>query len=270
MLTFIGILIGIGVVVLAISGVQAPYQTFINPHGALIVIGGILASTLISFRFPELVQGISAFFIVFVRGKHNLVKEINTIASLSTIFSRQGIAELEKEVNKLRPSLFKDGLTLFINGYKKEEIQKIIEESITLRWEREQIEVRLFRQMGRLSPAFGMVGTLVGMIFMLSQMREKPDQIGPFMAIALTATLYGLFLANAVFYPMAEKISVCADDNVILGRLWLEGIIMIIEKQHPVYIKDRLSSYLPPSERIKLYKEKTKKGEVTKPETVTK
>ena len=254
MTTFFGILIGMGVMVFAITGVQASYMLFINIHGILIVFGGVIASTLTSFSFDEVMRGFRAFLLVFTRKHIDYVGQINEIAEVGSIYLKGGFPELEKKVDTMRNNLFKDGLRYFLSGYKKDEIVMMLEDALTLRLDREAVDAKMLKQMGKFAPAFGMVGTVVGMIFMLSQMGTNPEKMGPFLATALTATFYGLFLANIVFYPMGEKVAVTSESNLLQGRIWVEGVAMITEKRHPLYIKDKLASFVAPAERGKIYK----------------
>lgn len=255
MTTFVGIVIGIGVMVFAITGVEASYMLFINVHGILIVFGGVIASTLTSFSYRELMNGFKAFLLVFTRRHINYVTQINEIAEVASIYLRGGFPELEKKVDTMRNNLFKDGLKYFLSGYKKEEVITMIEGALLQRIERETTDAKMLRQMGKFAPAFGMVGTVVGMIFMLSQMGVSPEKMGPFLATALTATFYGLFLANVVFYPMGEKIGITAEGNFLQGKIWIDGVGMIIEKRHPLYVKDKLAALIAPKERSGIYKQ---------------
>lgn len=253
MTALIGILLGMGVMIMAILQVKADYRAFLNVPSFFIVLGGIIASTMTAFRAHDLFNSLWGFLVVFFRWHTNVIKEIELVSQLSGRFSQDGMGGLEEELKRVEPSLLKDGVQLFLNGYKWEEVEHILEASIALRYEREQTQVKIFRNMGKAAPAFGMVGTVVGLVFMLNNLKDRPDDIGPHLAIALTATLYGLFFANVVFHPMAEKISVVAESNVSLGRMYLEAVKLIMEKRHPIYVKDRLAGYVTPRDRRKLY-----------------
>ncbi|MDI6642102.1 MAG: MotA/TolQ/ExbB proton channel family protein, partial [Elusimicrobiota bacterium] len=97
-----------------------------------------------------------------------------------------------------------------------------------------------------------------GLIFMLRVMSESPEGIGPFLAVALVTTLYGLILAHLIFNPMGNKLLHQAEINMRIGKMEIEGIMYILKKQHPIYIKDQLSGYIPPKLRIQLFKEEKK------------
>lgn len=252
MTALIGIILGMSVMVIAIIEVKAPFESFINVPSFFIVVGGIIASTLTAFRAQDLFNSLLAFLVVFFRGQPTAVREVEAISHLSAAYGQEGVAGLEEALKKIKGSQLKDGLQMFLNGYKWEEVHQTMEASIELRYEREQTQVKLFRNMGKAAPAFGMVGTVVGLIFMLGQL-SQPEKIGPFLAVALTATLYGLFFANVIFHPMAEKISVVSETNITIGKMYVDGVKLIIEKRHPLYVKDRLAGYVAPRDRVKLY-----------------
>lgn len=253
MTSLLGILLGMTVMVMAIKDVKAPWEAFVNIPSFFIVLGGIIASTMTAFRAQDLFNSLWAFLIVFFRSHADVAQEIALMSRLSGVYAQDGLPGLEKSMKDVPPSLMKDGLQMFLNGYNLDEVNSTLEAAIAHRYEREQTQVKVFRNMGKAAPAFGMVGTVVGLVFMLSQLRDKPDQIGPFLAVALTATLYGLFFANVIFHPMAEKMSIVADTNIMIGRMYVEGVKLVIEKRHPLYVKDRLAGYLAPRDRKKLY-----------------
>ncbi len=258
--TILGIFSGLALMAAAIIGSKAEYKLYLDLNSLYIVLGGTIAATLTSFNVKEVLRRILSFIIVFFSsGDTNFIKIIKEISETSFEYAKSGNVYLNEKIKKIRGSALKDGLNLHINGYKQEEIRLIMEENNKLRYEREQQQVMLFRVMAKVAPAFGMIGTMIGLVNMLKNMGTNPDQIGPQMAIALITTFYGLILANMFFNPVAEKLAARADSNFLLGNIMTEGIILIIEKKHPIYIKDRLCSYLPPRLRMKLYLEKGKK-----------
>jgi chemotaxis protein MotA len=235
---------------------------YINLPSFLIVLGGTLASTLIAHPFAHLVRGFFAFFIIFARKEYNFIGIINHICDASQKYAKQGIPGLEEKLKLYKNNdLLKDGISMLVNGYKPEEVQEFLETNIQRKYDREMIDYYVFRTMGKASPAFGMVGTLVGLIFMLRVMSESPEKIGPFLAVALITTFYGVLMANLIFNPMGNKLLYHAEYNLRIGRMEIEGIMYIVKKQHPIYIKDKLSSYVPPRLRKQLYKETLPKTE---------
>lgn len=268
--TLLGIVLGIGLMIVAIiltskqdpSAAKSLFEMYVNPSSFMIVFGGTIAATLIAHPFGHLIRGFKAFFIVFTRGPGNFIKPIEDICNFTTVYTKGGITSLEEELKKYKQNnLIKDAITMIINGFKPEEVRDALDVSISRKYDRETIDVYVFRTMARAAPAFGMVGTLVGLIFMLRVMGDNPQGIGPFLAVALITTFYGLILAHLFFTPMANKLLHSAELNLRIGRLILEGIMLLVEKKHPLFIKDQLSVFVPPTQRHLLYKEekKTKK-----------
>jgi len=266
--TLLGIVAGLGVMVYAIVGVsqQDPArmlglkEMYLNMPSFLIVMGGTLASTLIAHPFSHLVRGFMAFFVIFTRREYDFINIIDHICDASQLYIKDGLKGLEEKVKNYRQNdLFKDGLIMIVNGYKPEEVHDYLETNTQRKYDREMIDYYVFRTMGKAAPAFGMVGTLVGLIFMLRVMGESPEKIGPFLAVALITTFYGLILANLIFNPMGNKLLYHAEYNLRISKMQIEGITYILHKQHPLYIKDKLSSYIPPNQRRRLFRESKKK-----------
>lgn len=261
MLTIIGIVLGVLAMLVSIIMTGAKTRLYIDVGGIMIVTGGTIAAILVAHPFQYVVRGFKAFYIVFKRGEHNFVQYINEIADLAQTYVKDGMPPIEERAKNMRGCLLKDGLTMWVNGYTREEIWSALGKNNKLRWERENSEVQVFKTMSRTAPAFGMVGTVVGLIYMLSQMYDHPEQLGPGMALALTTTFYGLIYSNLIFSPMADKLSATADSNLTLGHLQIEGLIMVMEKKHPLYIKDHLIGFVPPSQRGQLYRSSPAKNE---------
>ncbi len=263
--TIFGIIIGVGIMFFAIVSVInqdpgrliTPASMYLNLPSFLIVLGGTLSSTLIAHPFSHLIRGFIAFIVVFTRREFDFIKLIEDICQFSQLYTTKGIPGIEEKINSYKTeTLLKDGLRMVVNGYSEQEIKEYLEVSLQRKYDRDMIDYYLFRTMGRASPAFGMVGTLVGLIFMLSIMGDSPEKIGPFLAVALVTTFYGLILAHLIFLPMGNKLQHQAEINIRIGRMAVEGVNYILKKQHPVYIKDQLAGYLSPAMRTKLLKEK--------------
>lgn len=267
--TILGIITGLAIMIFAIIQVsqQDPSRVvtltdmYLNLPAFLIVVGGTLAATLIAHPFSHLVRGFTAFFIVFKRREFDFIQRIEEICSFSEAYIQKGVPGIEEKLkNYNSENLLKDAMTMIVNGYQFEEIKEYIQTSIQRRYDREMIDYYVFRTMARAAPAFGMVGTLVGLIFMLRVMSESPERMGPFLAVALVTTFYGLLLAHLIFAPMGNKLLHQAELNLRIGTMECAGIEYILKKQHPVYIKDHLSSYVPPRQRKRLLKIEEKKG----------
>ena len=141
---------------------------------------------------------------------------------------------------------------MMANGYTGEETKTILEDQIRWKMAREMKQHQLFGTMARIAPAFGMIGTLIGLINMLITLKNQPGEVGLGLAIALTTTFYGLALANMIFAPIAEKIKEQAENNLLLETMQLEAILMLYEKRNYVYARDKLAAYLSANSRKKV------------------
>ena len=257
MLTVLGIVLGIFLILIGINHSGTPAQIYLNPSGLAIVLGGTLAATFISFPFPEVLRAFHSYLVVFKSGTHNYVKAIKYMVATIRKYNNQGITSLEYE--KSRPKklwILNDGIQMMINGYDKEETRLVLEDQIRWKMKREQKQTQLFSAMAKFAPAFGMIGTLIGLIHMLITMSDGPDQVGIGLAIALTTTFYGLILANMLFNPIAEKIREQSENNLLLETMQLETVLMMYDNINHVLAQDKLAAYINATNRRKLINQK--------------
>ncbi|MFQ5602992.1 MAG: motility protein A [bacterium] len=255
MLTFLGFLIGIALVSVGIISGAAPHEVFVNWQGLAIVIGGTIASTFVSYPIQEVLRAFKAYFVIFRSGAHNYPAAIDKMVRALRVYQREGVGALLDQIKKLKGLwIFTDGILMLSNGYSVEETRKILEDQIRWQVKREMKQHQLFGAMARISPAFGMIGTLIGLINMLITLQSQPAQVGMGLAIALTTTFYGLVLANIVFLPISEKIKERAENNLLIETMQLDMVLMLYEKRNYVYARDKLSAYLAAASRRKVIK----------------
>jgi len=243
--TFVGIMLGAALIAVGIASGQAQANVFWNWQGLAIVLGGTIAATLISYPLPEVFRGFRSFFVIFRSGVHDLVDAVNRLVTATRIFHREGVTATAQHAAGWKDLwIFKDGLQLMINGYTRDEAKEILEDQVRWQLSRERKQENLFNRMAKIAPAFGMVGTLIGLINMLITLQSHPQQVGEGLAIALTTTFYGLILANLVFSPIAAKIRERAENNVLLQTMQIETILMLYDKRNYVFVREKLAAYL--------------------------
>ncbi len=259
--TVIGIFFGSVLLILAIamgvSGtnighIPTTWGIFINIPGLLIVLGGTMAATFISFPSTLVSRVFHSLSLVFRRepdSPRRLVAEITRLAALS----RTGALALEKEMHRIRNPFLKDGIQMLADEFSAEEITEIMQQRIEFRTRKEMQEAKIFRTMARIAPAFGMIGTLIGLIGMLSNMGtdDTMGSIGGNMAVALVTTFYGLILSNMFFIPFANKMEMRTREAVETMRMIQESIRMIAESWHHRKVEDYLNSFIRPGNRIR-------------------
>ena len=249
--SLVGILAGVGVIVHALATGAAPPESFYSLPSIEIVLGGTIAATLLSFPIKEVLRITKITVIIFKKGTTDtLGPYVNEIVELSRS-ARMGVSELEKSKDALSNFFLKDGVQMIINGYTEPEIRDIMESRIENREIREKWEENVLRTMGKFAPGFGMMGTLIGLIGMLVSMGGEGDPsktIGPNMAVALITTFYGVLLANLIFNPMAEKFKSRIEQQTVLQNMVIEGVVLLYQKKHPLVVREKLNSFIPPSE----------------------
>ncbi|SFZ86647.1 chemotaxis protein MotA [Devosia enhydra] len=240
--TIIGMLVGAGVIGYAIY-LGGSFMAFVDMPSILIVIGGGLAATLI--RFP--LAGIGRALLIgckvaFTQGKVESRDVIARIVTMSETVRRSGPLGLdgfEDEDANLRK-----GAQFIADGYESTFIREAMELSRDLYLGRLTEGQRVFKALGDSAPAFGMIGTLVGLVQMLGNM-EDPSTIGPAMAVALLTTLYGAVLANLVCLPIAEKLAARLIEEEIAQTLIIDGVLLVREQVSPSVVREKLVAYLP-------------------------
>lgn len=240
--------IGAGAVIVAIAIIiGGDVGSFVNVPSLLIVVGGGFAATVI--RFP-LANIFSAFAlgasVAFTHKKVSSIEMIDEIAKMAETVRKDGPLGLENL--EISQDLLEKGSQMIADGYDLDVIRTMLERERDLFLERLDEGARIYKALGDAAPAFGMIGTLVGLVQMLSTM-DDPSTIGPSMAVALLTTLYGAIIANLIALPISDKLNNKATIEELNQTLALDGILQIRENKSPQLIKEALIAYLPSKER---------------------
>jgi chemotaxis protein MotA len=243
-LTPLGIAIGLTLIYIAIA-IGSDIRIFLSLPSFLITVGGSFSALLVNYRWKQ----ISA---VFKTLKKLTSKEITDSEEIVNVFiylarkaRRDGLLGLEDDITRLEDRFFQKGLRLAVDAIDPKHIREILVADMEATITRHQIGQGVFRTWGGLCPAFGMIGTLIGLIQMLSNL-ENPSTLGPSMALALITTFYGVLLANLVFIPIAGKLELLSDEEMITKRMILEGIIAIQNGMNPHILEEKLRSFIEP------------------------
>jgi len=243
--SLIGIISGLSLIIGAIF-LGGDFQNFINVQGMMIVLGGTLAATLITFQFKDVIAAVVAAFFVFSEKKLDPNDMVETMIELCTISRRQGLIALSRL--EIEDDLLRKACNLIADGSKEDLIRDTLNIEIESMKQRHYVVQDVFRKMALYAPSFGMMGTLIGLIQMLRQL-SNPETIGPSMAVALLTTFYGMFLATLIFLPIAGKLKDRTLVEVINLEIIFEGAISILEDNNPVFVYEKLSSYIPAKKR---------------------
>ncbi|MGB0669995.1 MAG: MotA/TolQ/ExbB proton channel family protein [Rhodospirillales bacterium] len=244
--TLAGLLIGIVVVTLAVL-TESSLDIFLNLPGFLIVLGGTFAATLVKFPMANVLiaftVGIKAAFVNEREGPRDL---IHMALQLTKRARKAGLLALENVV--IHNNFFRKGIQLLVDGRDIDTVKKMLTREMEMAIQRQDVGARVFRAIGESAPAFGMVGTLVGLVQMLSTM-DDPTSIGRAMAVALLTTLYGALVAHLVALPIADKLEAKNEVESANRRLIIESVVQIHAKQNPAVLVEILEAYLPEKQR---------------------
>lgn len=241
LLGVLSIAIAIG---LEIQGMSA--AVFLHPVGLIAVFGGITATSFMSAPFFELRRFASRTYFAIRYPKNQLMATLKEAISVSVGLSRD-VLWFEKNESSIENLMLKDGITLISMGYKTEDIKRFLE------IKREQNELALgecsvfYYSVAKMGPAFGLLGTLIGLIILLyyHMSSGNMDKVASSMGIALTATLYGVGVANLLFSPLADYMQYNAERGVMQDTIIIEAVIQIKERKHPVYLLQAMKAHMP-------------------------
>ncbi len=244
--TSLGLLSGVGIVSLVIL-MGGDLHIFVNGHAFIVIFGGAFAATLIRFPFASMMHGLplGAKFAFSMRrmSQRELVDEL---AGLAEIARKKSLIALEK-VDIDDPFLAK-GIRFVADGYDTNFIRDNLERDRDNFLTHLDEGQKIYRAVGDCAPAFGMIGTLIGMVQMFANMTD-PSTLGPYMANALLATFYGAALANLFCLPIADKLHLKLVDEEVNRTLIIDGILMIREAKSPTLVREMLLAYLPEKHR---------------------
>lgn len=243
--SLIGIISGIGLIVSAIL-FGGEVHNFLNVPGIMIVVGGTMAATLLTFQFKDVLTAVKSAFFVFTSPKQDSQELINTMIKLGTISRRKGLLSL-MDVKTNSPFL-KRVCTLIADAADEETLRAAMRTEIESMQMRHHIVQDVFRKMAIYAPSFGMLGTLIGLIQMLSLL-ATPENIGPAMAIALLTTFYGTLLATVLFLPIAGKLRSRTMLEVMNFEIIFQGAVSILKDNNPLSVYEKLSSFVPAKKR---------------------
>lgn len=218
---------------------------FFDPASIAITLGGTIAATMINYPMARLMAGLSIARNAFRTREQEPGALIQQIVGFAERARREGLLALEEETESAQDPFLAKGLGLVVDGTDPEVVRTVLENDLTALEERHKQGAGLFETMAQYAPAFGLVGTLIGLIQMLKAM-DNPSKIGPGMAVALLTTLYGSMMANLVFTPIAGKLKVRSAEEVLRKEMMLEGVLAIQAGDGPSIIAEKLKAFLAP------------------------
>ena len=243
--TVIGLVAGFALIISAIL-LGGSLGAFIDVPSILIVIGGAICATLIRFTLGDVINSISVAMNAFFAKSQPPTEIIEELVTLSNIARKEGLLKLEKQ--PVEDPFLKKAIMYCVDGHEAEFIQEVLEREIELTMDRHNLGKSVFDGIGDAAPAFGMIGTLVGLVNMLGNMKD-PASIGPAMAVALLTTLYGAIIANLFELPISDKLKRRSQEEELNKRLVVEGVLGLQKGLNPRVLEELLKTFLPPKKR---------------------
>lgn len=239
----LGLVLGFGLLItsIALSGNVGAYW---DVQSVMITLGGSMAAVMVNFSLKDLANVGQVLKVLLTNRESNPQEIIATIVRFAEISRREGLLALEERAQELDEPFLQRGIQLVVDGTDPELVRGILEIELSYMEERHEVSQRIFEQMGAYCPAFGMTGTLIGLIMMLQKL-DDPSTLGIGMAVALITTLYGVILANLVFLPIADRLRLKNDKEVLVKEIMIEGILSIRAGENPRIVEEKLNAFLP-------------------------
>lgn len=245
-----GLLLGVIMFLFGVfsSGGIAALGNMFDLASIIITIGGSLSSVLAANKLPDFINGLKAFTRIFKNDTQDAGAVITNIINLSNIARKEGLLALEEAANGIEDPFLKKGVMLVVDGTDPELVRGILETDLSCIETRHKKVIGIWEKWAELGPAWGMIGTLIGLVNMLKDLSD-PNSIGPNMAVALLTTLYGSLIANWLCNPVASKLGVNNNLEIMMKEITVEGLLSIQAGENPRVIEEKLKSFLAPSVR---------------------
>lgn len=257
--SLLGVIAGLSLILVAVFHATNNPLIYLNLEAGMIVVGGAVAGAFMGYHSSDVFTAFKAIAWMLHKPKstrEGLNTEIFRLIKWSYLVQQRGLLGLENEIKTVKSNdpVIKYCMTLAVTNHPPQQLREMMTTAVESVFESKTIPVQVLKNMGAAAPAFGMLGTLVGMIAMLGNMSQGGDDViknvGSGMALALVATLYGVFFARMVFLPAANKLLQKEETERFRNLMVVEGLIMLAEKKNPRFMQDRLNSFLEPHQHF--------------------
>jgi len=246
--TIIGLLLAWGALLTALFMEGGKVKDLVNPSAFVLVFGGTIGATIISFSMKHILGLPAVVRNAFFCKEIEPAEIIRLMTELARKARRDGILALEEEARQVDNKFLQLGIQLVVDGTPSEVIREILETEISSMEERHKAGETIFATMGGFAPTLGIIGTVMGLIHMLASL-DEPGRMGPAIAAAFIATLYGVALANLVFLPLGAKLKARTAEEAMSYEMIIEGILSLQAGDNPRMVEAKMLSYLPPKLR---------------------
>ena len=249
--SIIGLVVCLGMIIFGIvTGDEgfAAIKHFLHGQSFIITVGGTFACILAMNPIQDFISGLKSFTLVLKTPTLDTPQIIKKIIDLSNIARKEGLLSLEEAAADLDDPFLKKGILLIVDGTDPELVRGILETELTCIEDRHKKRIDFWMNIAAMGPAWGMIGTLIGLILMLQNLSDA-STIGPNMATALITTLYGSMLANWIGTPVATKLKANSENESMVKEIMIEGLLSIQAGENPRVIEEKLKSFLAPKDR---------------------
>ena len=245
--TVVGLVLG-HVLIFGSIMMGAGIGAFVDIPSVIIVVGGTIAAVMVSFPMNKFTTTGKVIKKSLMFALPDPTEKIEEMAQFAALARKEGLLALEEKLGALDDAFLVKGLRLVVDGFPPEVVRDILESDLAATQERHGVGKAIMDKMGEVAPAFGMIGTLIGLVAMLGNM-EDPSGIGAGMAVALLTTLYGAIMSNAIFLPMADKLALRSAEEALAKTIIIKGVMSIQAGDNPRVVDSKLRTFLPPNLR---------------------
>ena len=243
--TLIGLVVAFALMVIAIG--FSAIGNFIDLPSAQITFGGALMCMLAQSSIPDFIGGLKSVTLAIKKPNFNIQEMIGSIINLSNVARKEGLLSLEEAAGNIDDAFLKKGIMLVVDGTDPELVRAIMETEMDAIEGRHKSNSGFWEDLGAMGPAWGMIGTLIGLVNMLKNLSDSAA-IGPAMAVALLTTFYGSVLSNWICTPVSKKLQSKNGDEMAIKGIQVEGLLSIQAGENPRVIEEKLKSYLSPKD----------------------
>ncbi|GFI35982.1 motility protein A [Lachnospiraceae bacterium 50-23] len=252
--SIIGVVLGL-VLIVFVGITPSLLGNFWDGASMAIVIGGTLSAVIASYPLSKL-KDVPKHMKILLQGKrYNVGALIDTLVEMAQLARKNGLLALEEKANEIEDMFFRQGIMLIVDATEPEEVRDMLENELDIMAQRHEESLGIYEKASAFAPAFGMIGTLVGLVNMLKGMDIESGgagNIGQDMSVALITTFYGCMFANLLFSPIAKKLRVRNEEEFLYKQIMIEGILAIQSGDNPKFLKEKLVTYLGQKERAKI------------------
>lgn len=248
--SLVGFILCFGMLIFGIisnAGIEG-FGNYLDPASAIITFGGAIFATMMSHSMQNFIDGFKSFTLIFKAPELDTSGMISKIIELSNVARKEGLLSLEEAATNMDEPFLKKGILLIVDGTDPDLVRGIMETELLSIERRHKVNINFWDTLASLGPAWGMIGTLVGLVNMLYHM-DDPSNLGPAMAVALITTLYGSLLANWICTPCSNKLKADNEAEMLLKEVMIEGLLSIQAGENPRVIEEKLKSFLAPKDR---------------------